>query len=60
MQVKYNEFRQDNTEGYSDDELDQLNIEWTNYADTVSLHPADDDYDRLLKAFADQRIVNNW
>ena len=54
MTVKYAEFRQDNTHGYTDAELDALNVEWTARADAMGLHPADDEYDAHLKVFADE------
>jgi len=45
-------FRQDNTDGYSDQELDALNAEWETRS--TGLDPNSDEYQQTAKAFADE------
>ena len=46
-------FRPDNTEGFTQDQLDVLNDEWEKLAATLGLDPDDDEYDLQAKFFAD-------
>ena len=44
-------FRTDNTQGYSLDELDELNAEWDERARELGITPDSDDYQHEAKAF---------
>ena len=47
-------FRADNTEGYTTDELADLNIEWRMSAESENLEPDTDAWLQAAKAFADE------
>jgi hypothetical protein len=49
-------FRHDNTEGYTDEQLDKLNTEWEHRALELGLDEFDDpdEYDLQSKWFADE------
>ena len=44
-------FRTDNTQGYSQNELDELNAEWDERARELGITPDSDDYHCEAKAF---------
>jgi hypothetical protein len=48
------EFRQDNTEGYNDQDLEKLNAEWRERAKNLNLEYGSEDYEFYLKAFSDE------
>jgi len=56
MEDRMNErlFRQDNTEGYTDTELDELNTEWIEKARELYIDPYTEEYDVEAKRFADE------
>jgi hypothetical protein len=47
-------FRDDNTEGYTADELDSLNTEWETIVNDLGLEENTDEYDLQSKWFADR------
>ncbi len=47
-------FRQDNTAGYTDSQLESLNEEWQERAKELNLEENTDDYDFYAKAFCDE------
>ena len=47
------EFRQDNTEGYTDDQLKIFNYKWNEVIIKNTLEPDTDEYDFQLKCFRD-------
>ena len=47
------EFRQDNTEGYTDDQLKIFNYDWNERIIFLKLEPDTDEYDFQLKCFRD-------
>ena len=47
------EFRQDNTEGYTESQLEKLNDEWKNRVKKLHLEPGTDEYYQQEKAFSD-------
>ena len=47
-------FRNDNTEGYSTEQLDALNTEWEARAAERSLEEGTEDYEQAAKAFCDE------
>ena len=46
-------WRQDNTEGYSQTEIDDLNREWESIVESEKLEPFTDEYYDREKQFAD-------
>ena len=48
------EFRMDNTEGYSQSQLDKLNAEWVELVEEMNLEPGTDEYDLKCKWFSDE------
>lgn len=57
MKNDLNQFRQDNTSGYSDDELDVMNYELAELLDEAGYETIDDVDDSLLK-FRCEQILN--
>ena len=49
-----NIFRDDNTEGYSQTQLDNFNDEWIKRVEELHLEPESDDYHQAAKAFTDE------
>ncbi|HMW85392.1 MAG TPA: hypothetical protein PLY42_11655 [Nitrospira sp.] len=47
-------FRNDNTEGYTTEQLDALNAEWEARAAERSLEECTEDYEQAAKAFCDE------
>jgi hypothetical protein len=47
-------FRDDNTEGYTPDELDALNAEWEQRVEDLELDKDSEEYDTQAKAFSDE------
>jgi len=47
------EFRQDNTEGYTDDQLKIFNYDWNERIIFLKLEPDTDEYNFQLKCFRD-------
>ncbi len=47
-------FRTDNTDGYSQEEIDVLNAEWDNRAKTQGIEKHTDEYDQAAKSFCDE------
>ncbi len=47
-------FRNDNIEGYTQDELDRLNAEWEVRVNSMSLDEFTEDYDFQAKVFCDE------
>ena len=47
-------FRADNTEGYTESELAELNHEWEKLANELGLNSDDPEYDVESKRFADE------
>lgn len=50
----YESFRMDNTEGYTQEQLDAFNREWRERAEAEDLEPGTDEYKEMEKAFADE------
>ncbi len=48
------EFRMDNTEGYTQKELDSFNAEWTDYCTKNGIDEDSQNYDQEAKAFSDE------
>ena len=48
-----NLFNEGNTEGYTDEELDALNLEWQAFSDARGLEEGYDEYSRAAKEFCD-------
>jgi hypothetical protein len=44
----------DNTEGYTQEQLDALNAEWQERAKSEGLEPGTDEYKEMEKAFSDE------
>ena len=47
-------FRTDNTEGYTQAQLDTLNAEWQERVEKLNLEEYTDEYDREAKRFDDE------
>jgi len=47
-------FRHDNTDGYTEEELDALNLEWEQIVDDSDLEGFTDEYYEREKAFTDE------
>lgn len=47
-------FNEDNTEGYTTEELSELNSEWEKIVEAESLEEFTEEYDFAAKAFSDQ------
>ena len=52
MEIKL--FRNENTSGYTADELDALNAEWAAIVEAENLEPDDYEYDDRAKTFSDE------
>lgn len=50
----YESFSMDNTQGYTQEQLDALNAEWRERAETNGWGPGSDEYKEMEKAFADE------
>jgi len=50
----YESFRMDNTEGYTQGQLDAFNAEWRERAEANGWEPGSDEYKEMEKAFADE------
>ena len=49
-----NQFEQENTDGYTDAELDALNTEWDAIVSDEQLEPGTDEYEAQVKQFSDE------
>jgi len=47
-------FREDNTEGYTQEQMDALNAEWDKRAEEKGLEPGSSEYEREAKWFCDE------
>lgn len=47
-------FREDNTEGYTDEQMDALNTEWKALAEAEELEEGTYDYNQAAKQFCDE------
>ena len=48
------EFTEQNTTGYTEDQLNKINAEWNERAKNQGLEPHTDEYDFALKCFSDE------
>tara|TARA_X000000950_G_C13906376_1_gene657045 strand:+ start:1218 stop:1388 length:171 start_codon:yes stop_codon:yes gene_type:complete len=48
------EFRMDNTEGYTQEELDSFNAEWADYCEKHGLDEDSQNYEQEAKWFSDE------
>jgi len=47
-------FREDNTEGYTTEEMNELNSEWEARAESEGLEEGTDEYNEAAKQFCDE------
>ena len=48
------EFNEYNTDGYTKDQIDDLNDEWEKIVQDLGIKPGTDEYDNAAKNFADE------